>query len=141
MINKIIDGISVAINSEFGDPHEIHTESVEQGLKGGSFSILCLNPSINQFLGKRYFRTNQFCIHYFPESNEPRSECQSVAERLIDCLEIITVDGDKVRGTRMNSEIVDGVLSFFVNYDMFVYKEAVKEPFMETLRYNTDVKG
>ena len=29
MINKIIDGISVAINAEFGDDYEIYTESVE----------------------------------------------------------------------------------------------------------------
>ena len=141
MINKIIDGISVAINSEFSDSHDIHTEAVNQGLDDGSFSILCLNPTNNQVLGKRYFRTNKFCIHYFPKSNEPRSECQSVVERLMDCLEIIKVEGDLVRGTKMNSEIVDGVLSFFVNYDMFVYKEAVREPVMETLRYNTDVKG
>lgn len=141
MINKIIDGISVAINSEFGNSHEIYTEGVEQGLNDGSFSILCLNPTINQVLGKRYFRTNKFCIHYFPKTSEPKSECQSVIERLIDCLEIIKVDGDSVRGTKMNSEIVDGVLSFFVNYDMFVYKEAVREPFMQFLRYNTGAKG
>lgn len=141
MINKIIDGISVAINSEFGDSYEIYTESVKQDLEGSCFSILCLNPKIDQFLGKRYFRTNQFCIHYFPSSDEPRSECQAVMERLINCLEIITVDGDPVRGNGMNGEIVDGVLSFFVNYDMFVYKEVEAAPTMETVDYNTDVKG
>ena len=141
MINKIIDGISVAINSEFGDSHEIYTESVNQDLSDGSFSILCLNPAIEQFLGKRYFRTNKFCIHYFPKTDEPRSECQSVIDRLMDCLEIIAVQGDLVRGTKMNSEIVDGVLSFFVNYDLFVYKEADRNPAMEVLEYNTDVKG
>ena len=141
MINKIIDGISVAINSEFGDSYEIYTESVKQDLEESCFSILCLNPKIDQFLGKRYFRGNQFCIHYFPSSDEPRSECQAVMERLINCLEIITVDGDPVRGNGMNGEIVDGVLSFFVNYDMFVYKETITEPTMETVDYNTDVKG
>lgn len=141
MINKIIDGISVAINSEFGDSYEIYTESIKQDLNESCFSILCLNPKIDQFLGKRYFRTNQFCIHYFPSSDEPRSECQAVIERLINCLEIITVDGDPVRGNGMNGEIVDDVLSFFVNYDMFVYKETITEPTMETVDYNTDVKG
>lgn len=141
MINQIIDGISVAINSEFGDSYEIYTESVKQGLEEPCFSILCLNPKIDQFLGKRYFRTNQFCIHYFPSSSEPRSECQAVTERLMDCLELITVTGDKVRGTKMNGEIVDGVLSFFVNYDMFVYKEKITEQVMENLDYNTGVKG
>ena len=141
MINQIIDGISVAINSEFGDPYEIYTESTEQGLTEPCFSIVCLNPTINQKLGKRYFRTNQFCIHHFPSSNEPKSECYSVIERLINALEIITVGDDLYRGTDMHSEIVDDVLSFFVNYDVHVYKEETAEPAMENLEYNTDVKG
>ena len=141
MINKIIDGISVAINSEFGDPYEIYTESIEQGLVEPCFSILCLNPSINQVLGKRYFRQNQFCIHYFPSSDEKRSECYTIAERLISCLEMITVDGDLVRGTDMKYEVVDNVLSFIVNYDMYVYKETVDEVSMESVDFNSNVKG
>jgi hypothetical protein len=141
MINEIIDGISVAINTEFGDDYEIYTETVEQGLEEPCFSILCINPSIEQFLGKRYFKTNQFCIHYFPGSKERRSECNSVIERLEDCLETITVGGDLIRGTSLHSEISDDVLSFFVNYDLFVYKPKEAEENMEEAEYNTDVKG
>ena len=141
MINKIIDGISVAINSEFGDDYEIYTDFVEQGLTEPCFSIVCLNPTIEQFLGKRYFRTNQFCVHYFPSSAEKQSECLSVMEKLVTALEVITVDGDLIRGTKLNGEIVDSVLSFFVNYDLFVYKEAVTEPTMESVSHNTGLKG
>ena len=141
MINKIIDGISVAIDSKFGESYEIYTESVEQGLKEPCFSILCLNPTIEQFLGKRYFRTNQFCVHYFPSSNEKQFECLSVMEGLMTALKVITVDGDLIRGTKMNGEIVDGVLSFFVNYDMFVYEETTTESIMESVDYNTGLKG
>lgn len=141
MINKIIDGISIAINSEFGEDYEIYTESVEQGLVEPAFSILCLNPTINQVLGKRYFRTHQFCIHYFPSSNEKKSECHAVTERLMDALEFITVDGDLCRGTDIHSELVDDVLSFFVNYNLYVYKEEPTAPAMETVTYNTNAKG
>lgn len=141
MINKIIDGISIALDAEFGSDYEIYTENIEQGLKEPCFSIICLNPRMNQFLGKRYFKQNQFCIHYFPktkESNEPLS----VIERLFDCLEIITVDGDECRGTGMNAEIVGGVISFIVNYDMFVRKEKESVSAMETLGITgIDVKG
>ena len=141
MINEIIDGISLAINADFGDPYDIYTESIKQGLNVPCFSILCLNPTLEQVLGKRYFRTNQFCIHYFPSSKEVRSECNSVAERLFGALEYITVGGDTIRGTEMHCELVDDVLSFFVNYDMYVYKDVVTEEPMETFEYNTDVKG
>ena len=141
MINQIIDGISMTLHSTFGDTYEIHTESIEQGLIEPCFSILCLNPSVEQFLGNRYYRINQFCIHYFPSSAEKRSECNSVMEQLFTALENITVGGDLVRGTNMNGEIVDGVLSFFVNYDMFTYKQVESEPTMESVSYDTSVKG
>ena len=141
MINKIIDGISVAINSEFGDSYEIYAESIEQGLIEPCFSVMCLNPTIGQVLGKRYFRTNQFCIHYFPSSNAKRSECYAVIDRLMKALEIITVDGDLCRGTDMHTEIVDGVLFFFINYNMYVYKEESVEPVMESVSHKTNMKG
>lgn len=141
MINKIIDGICVSINTEFNDTYEIYTESIKQGLKEPCFSLVCLNPTIKQFLGKRYFRTNQFCIHYFPSSNEKRSECYEVMEKLHSALEYITVDGDLIRGTEMHCEFVDDVLNFFVNFDMFVYKKDDGEESMETFEHNTTVKG
>ena len=141
MINKIIDGISIAIHSEFGDHYEIYTESVEQGFEEPCFSIRCLNPTINPKLGKRYFRTNQFCIHYFPESAEERSECNAVAERLICALGYITIDGDLCRGSGVHYEVVDNVLSFFVNYDLYVYKEVATEPAMESFVQGTSMKG
>ena len=141
MINKIIDGISVAINSEFGDAYEIYTESIEQGLEEPCFSILCLNPAIDQGLGRRYFRTNQFCVHYFPYTSEKQLECYTVLNRLMGALETIEVDGDLCRGTQMHGEVVDNVLSFFVNYDMYVYKDEVAEAAMESVIHSTNMKG
>ena len=70
-------------------------------------------------MGNRYFRSNQFCIHYFPKSNEPNAECLEIVEDLYDILEMIEIDGDLVHGTEMSNEIDDGVLHFFVNYDFF----------------------
>ncbi|MBR5584088.1 MAG: hypothetical protein IKW21_06130 [Lachnospiraceae bacterium] len=141
MINKIIDGISVALNEEFGDGYEIHTERIEQGLVEPCFSILCIKPSESQVLGKRYFKQNQFCIYYYPESDEKNKENLSVIERLFSCLEMINVDGDMVRGTNMDSEITDDVVAFMVNYDMHVYKQPMLEPFMETFDVDTGLKG
>lgn len=141
MINKIIEGISIALNSCFGDDYEIYTESVEQGLKEPCFSIVCLNPTIEQFLGTRYFRTNQFCVHFFPSSSDKRAECYSVMEKLTNALELIEVEGEKVRGTKMNGEIDVDMLHFFVNYDMFVYKPKEASEPMETVSHKTGVKG
>lgn len=140
-IEKIIDGISLALNAEFGDEFNIYTEYVKQGLNEPCFTIVLVKPSINQFLGKRYYRTHLFCVNYFPKStNEAKLECFNVEERLMNCLEYITVDGDSVRGKNMFGEMSDGVLAFMVEYNMFVNKEQVTEPAMETLQQSTDIR-
>ena len=140
MINKIINGICLALSSNFGEEREIYTEAVEQGLEDVSFFVLCLNPTNSRFLGERYFMTNQFCIHYFPQTDNPNSECLEVLEELYDTLELIDVDGDLVRGTNMSSEMTDGVLQFFVNYDFFTIGKK-DETFMEDFEQTLDVKG
>lgn len=144
MINKIVDAISVSIDDEFNqseNAYEIYTESLKQGLKEPCFSVYCINPTNELFLNKRYFRTNQFCIQYFPSSDENNVEMNDILERLFYCLELINVNGDLTRGSRMRAEFVDGVLNFFVNYDMFVYRIEESEDAMEELDVNSNVEG
>lgn len=142
MINSIIEAISVALGNEFGDGYEIHMEEIEQGLEEPCFFIFCLNPTNNLFLGKRYFRTNLFCIQYFPASKEKQRECNGVAERMYECLEYITIYGEDtpIRGTKVEHEVVDGVLNFFVNYDCFIYKKEQQTP-MEVVSAEINVRG
>lgn len=142
MISSIIKGISVAINTEFGDGYTIYTESIEQGLKEPCFFISCLSPTNKVFFGERYFRTNQMCIQYIPTNTSvEKEECNAVVERLVNCLEYITVGEDPVRGSKMNSEIVDGILNFFVNYDLFIMKLKNEEVAMNEILKNVAVKG
>ena len=142
MISSIIKGISVAINTEFGDGYTIYTESIEQGLKEPCFFISCLNPTNKVFFGERYFRTNQMCIQYIPTNTSvEKEECNAVVERLFNCLEYITVGEDPVRGSKMNSEIVDGILNFFINYDLFIMKLKNEEVAMNEILKNVAVKG
>lgn len=68
-------------------------------------------------------------------------ECHAVASRLFLCLEQLAVKNDLVRGTQMSYEIIDGVLHFFVNYDMFVYKQSNILPTMEEMEKEVSVKG
>lgn len=141
MINEIIDGICLALNDEFGDEYEIYTETLKQGLKQPCFSIVCINPTKEQFLGDRYYSTNSFCIHYFPSSIEPNTEINTVRIRMFDALEYISVDGDLIRGTKMTAEVDDsGVLNFIVNYNLFVKKVKTSTP-MEDYDYQSKLKG
>ena len=136
MLNKIITGISRALDDEFnadGDEYTIYTENVEQGLDEPCFFIFKLKPSSKQLVGNRYERKYPFDIHYFPRDKENINyEINEVTERLFTALEYITVDGI-VRGTNMNAEIVDNVLHFFINFNMIVKKETTPEETMESL--------
>jgi hypothetical protein len=128
VINSIIAGISTALYDAFGERYEIFDDEIKQDLNEPCFFIACLNPTHKQFLGKRYFRTNNFCIQYFPESNAKQHECLEVAESMTECLEIVNVDGVPLRGTKMQYEVSGGVLNFFVNYDYFAYKTEEETP-------------
>lgn len=142
MINSIIEGISRAINAEFGDDHAIYAEKVEQGLKEPCFFISCIAPTKRLFVGRRYFRTNTFCIQFFPRDPDyEKEECNAAAERLFSCLEYITIDGDLMRGTGMKSETVDGVLNFFVNYDCFEIRQDSSDNNMSDIAKQISVKG
>ena len=141
MINSIIAAITTCLKAEFGSRYKVHMEEKKQGLMEPCFFISCINPDSQLFLGKRYMRKNQFCIQYFPETSDKNEECFAVAERLLERLEYLTVNRDLVMGTKMHYEVIDGILHFFVNYDMFVYKIAEIIPIMEEVLAETSVKG
>lgn len=132
MLNKIIIGISQALDAEFNSENEgyiIHTENVEQGLEEPCFFIFSLKPSSKQLVGNRYERKDPFDIHFFPDTelvdgiSTINNQLNEVTERLFTALEYITVDNSLVRGTSINAEIVDNVLHFFINFNMIVKKE------------------
>lgn len=139
MVNNLIDGISIKLNQVFGDGKRIYSESVKQGLKEPCFFIVSLNPSQTQAMGLKYFRQHPFDIHYFPSKTGGNQEIQDVASDLFEALEYITLlNGDLVRGTNMHYEVIDGVLHFFVSYNMYVKKVVETDP-METLTTETSV--
>lgn len=128
MINGIIKAMSVALNTEFNasaDAYEIYDKEIPQDLVEPAFYIQAINPSTSLFLGKRYLKRNYMVVQYFPVSKtDYQEECNSIAERLLWCLEWITCSGDTrpIRGSNMHYEVVDGVLNFFVDYEFFIRK-------------------
>lgn len=115
MINKIIDGISISLNAEFGDDYKIYTESIEQGLKEPCFSIVCVNPTNELFRGKKYFRKNLFCIQYFPKGEDKRSECMDVLERMFNCLEVIKVGEGGVDTSMLSNDFANNAAQTAAN--------------------------
>lgn len=142
MINSIFESVSTSLHAEFGDSFTIYTESLEQGFERPCFFVRCVGGTNQLTHGNRYFRENQFCIRYVPKSREQADrECNAAAERLLCCLEQILVSGDAVRGTKMKWETAGGELNFYVNYDLYVYRNAEPIPVMEEVSIETSAKA
>lgn len=140
--NPIILGISEAITSGF-PKIKIYDEEIKQDLKPPCFFIARIDKSQKHEVGIRYQDNNTFDIHYFPKEKElvPRNECMEVEEKLYDLMELITVDGTLIRGSNMDSKIVDDVLHFFVDYNFHLFKVPVEETEpMETIKQTITLK-
>jgi len=141
VLNDIINGISVALNAEFPDL-QIYIDEIEQGMQTPCFLIVNLLNRETQKLDNRYLREHSFDVHYFPESiTKPTREAATVGTKLFDVLEYITVNGALVRGTDRRHELVNDVLHFFVDYDVYIHKLKDPAPYMETLEHTQVLKG
>ena len=138
MVNKIISGISTALYNEFGEGYEIYTQQIEQGLQQPCFLITSLSPSYSLFRGKRYRFQDTISVQYFPLWIGDCLELNDILCRMFSCLEYITVDGDLVRGSNMRGEQTDEILTFKMNFDLFLY-DFTKETGMEGLEQKTNI--
>lgn len=144
MINDIIIGIAQKLK-QINPEITIYTEDVHQDMKEPCFIILPLEPTQEARLPNRYWRTYPFDVHYFPtpidKNLKQKEEIYGVVEKLLFELEHITFRKDDpleslLRGTKMRYEIVDNVLHFFVNYNMFVKQKVEPTELMRTLDHN-----
>lgn len=136
MTNDIIQGIADALNDTFGSGYSVYKEDIPQGFEEPCFSIVHIMSENSGKLPVRYHRRNRFDVHYFPkDERNAKTEMYSVAESLFLALEYINVLDNSCRGTKMSYEIIDGVLHFFVNYDLYITKNIESQSSMQTLQY------
>ena len=122
MIRDITVGLSLKLDTLFGDSYAVHYEDIKQGLKGPCFFIQFLDSSTKSIIGTAKFRRHSFDILYFPKRPGSRAEMQCVAYDLVDGLEYITLqDGSLLRGTAIRYHITDGVLHFFIDYNLHTH--------------------
>lgn len=135
MLNDILTGVNAKLKELFGEDTVIYTDAVEQGLKEPCFFVGFLEPSEKTVIGRRYFRNTGMYIQYLPGSPaQINRELYQVSDILMDGMETITLrNGDILRGTGVSSKVSEGVLNFFVNYNLFVIKPAEESPDMEAI--------
>ena len=141
MIRELTDAIAAALSAEFGDGYAVYVNNVEQGLLEPCFFVSCVRSSARPFLDKRRFWENLFCVQYFPkDKNREKEEDGEVSERLFACLETVDLADGPMRGTQLSCEITDGILSFFVHYDLFTVTVDDTKDTMLVLTQNTEYR-
>lgn len=142
MINRLVDGMSLALSSYFGDEYTIYTDKVPQNFKEPSFSVRLVTGQPEHFKNNRYRGRFHFVVRYYPKPSELTGESlidsQSKNMLLSHVLETITdMSGRQYRGTKMRGEYSDDVLTFFVSYEMFMDKEDIAADPMEFIELNS----
>lgn len=142
MYNSIMDAVTRQLHELFGDDYEIYTDAVEQGLMEPCFFVQFLEPSEKPMIGCRYYRQTSICIQYLPgEPEQIRRELNRAAALLMEGMEYITLEnGDLLRGTSRRHRTEDGVLSFFVEFNMFVNRTAYRNEPMDGLETHAELR-
>ena len=139
MLNDVINGIAVQLDTLFG--YTVYIDSVKQDLAAPCFLIKAVTTSQEQEVDRFYKRQQKFDVMYFPQNTEdPTREIETVTDALWMGLEYINMGSDIVRGAKMHTEVADGVLHFFVNYDIRVEKERPTTDLMRILNQKESVK-
>lgn len=140
MLNEIIKGVSMKLNTAFGEKYKIYQNDVRQGLKKPCFFLAVLNPTLTPLTGRRYMSRNPLDVQFIPADDTKNAKLYEVGWELMNALEYIKLPGgDSLRGTSLNFEVVDGVLHCFVNYNLPLNKPAEKVT-METLDVDVGTK-
>jgi hypothetical protein len=140
MLNSLIDAIAMKINQELGDEITIYKEPQQQGFAVPCFFINLHASNQKRMVGKRYYREQQFDIEYHPGTTAKKAQINDIIDKLNDALEIVTMESDTFRGTKMRCEVVDDILHFYVNYNFHVYKVAEAADIMESVELDSEIK-
>lgn len=139
MLNEVINGIAMQLDILFG--YKVYVDSIKQDLENPCFLIKAVATSQEQEVDRFYKRQQKFDVLYFPQDMENTTrEIKRVIDELLLGLEYIKMGNDTIRGSKMHCEVVDGILHFFVNYDIRVEKPRPVSEYMGTLHHEESVK-
>ena len=140
-MKSIVNAISAAIYSNFGSNYTIYGDnSVKQGTDAPCFFVSLKECSQKPLINNRILRTFCFDIRYIPKNENNYTEMQEIANLLYNTLEFVELDaGNKVYGSDMNYEFIDGILHFYVKYELTMQRQKKAENMGNLFYQNNNV--
>ena len=141
MEQNIIKGMLKTLSDVYGLDYKYYADvDVEQGLQEPCFFVKSLITSQTPYPSQRLYRQYSFDVQYFPSASNNNKEMREIGEELFSVFEILELlDGLTIRAVNMRHEIQNGILHFFVDYNVFldIDKDDVED--MEILEHITTV--
>lgn len=141
-------GIVGAIKKQFGDGYSVYSkEDVKQDFKKPAFFVYKVLSTFRKGLNLRRFADYNYDIHYFPTSEKNAyvefGEVEMILSEILETIEILDPESLQtftMSGDQMSSSVTDGVMHFFVHFDITFMRPSPELPEMETLEQTTTTK-
>lgn len=119
----------------------LYQDEIPQGFKTPCFYIKTARNEQTGELALRLRREYSFVVHYFPEGDLLQgNDWTEMSDKLMEILEYI--EGGEAplrRGYDIRTEVVDGVLEFFITYRVMAKRVPEPNP-MNTLKHQEKIK-
>lgn len=137
--DTIINAISKTLSDNF-EGVSIYTNKAEQGLILPCFFITQKNTEFEK-VGRNKYKINYLInISYHPKELS-EVKLNEIAFNLFNLLEVLSLDNKKIIYSKgLRYEIVDGILQFFVNYELTVNKGVTQETKLNNIEITGGVK-
>jgi len=138
MIQDILEGIRSTLEKNYKD-FAVYTEAIPQGFERPCFFVKNLTTGRVKQIGKFHLLDHPFVIQYFSNTKRKNEDYYKVSEELYGLLKFM--ENRRIWGSDISSQVVDGVLHFFVTYRIRA-KESIEElDDMQILDIRSDLKN
>lgn len=142
VINEVVIGMATKINKIYNKKYPIHTDSEEQGLDKPCFFIKYLNGDENREIGlqDRFYKDKlNFVIIGYTQDGDTEI-LNDMIDNLYELEYIELTDKTLLRAHKLHPKIEDGVLHFFIDYEIFIKKDDATTIKMDNYDLTGEVK-
>ena len=143
VVKEIVIGIATKINKIYDNKYPIYTDAEQQGVDKPCFFIKYLKGEENREIGlqDRFYKDklNFVIIGYTEDGNS--EILYDMIDKLYELEYIELTDKTLLRADKLHPEVEDGILHFFIDYEIFIKKESETMLCMDTCNLIGGIKN
>ena len=125
VVKEVVIGIATKINKIYENKYPIYTDGEQQGVDKPCFFIKYLKGEENREIGlqDRFYKDklNFVIIGYTEDGNS--DILYDMIDNLYELEYIELTDKTLLRAYKLHPEVEDGILHFFIDYEIFIKKD------------------